>query len=447
MPLMKPPFRRPRPGVRPRVGETPFKPGDVAKAYGFPRLTIPAAAIAPLCCYIELGGGYYPTDFADAARDGNYPAPIVSDVSVQGAVNAPGSDADGEVALDGQVGAAVFAAMTGKAAQVKYVWAPNNGGSGFSAAVLAAVAAIQKNSGLGTISISWGAPEAQWTSSDVAAMESALGAASAAGIPVCVASGDNGSSDGTAGNAVDYPAASVFSIGCGGTSLVKNGDGSLSEVVWNNGVNGGATGGGASSLFNVPAFQQGFAPSGVRGRCVPDVSGDANPETGYLVYVNGQLQPIGGTSAVAPLVAAYLAALQMATQKPLGNVLQTFYANEPAFNDIVSGNNGSESAMKGYDLATGLGSVNGPTLTEVFLKGLVTTPPPPPPPPTGATPPPPVTSVTVNAALSAELAADFARWETQYGKTRSVPPVAFLKALQPAVLAKAEAAVVKAMAG
>ncbi len=141
--------------------------------------------------------------------------------------------------------------------------------------------------------------------------------------------------------------------------------GVLTEHVWN--VGGGAGGGGVSALFNAPTFQKGFLPSGITARGVPDCCGNADPNTGYLVYINGQASPIGGTSAVAPLVAAYLAGVQCAAQRPTGKATATFYLNEPAFNDVTQGNNGAFSATRGYDLASGLGSINGAKMTTVLL--------------------------------------------------------------------------------
>lgn len=404
---------RPRPGLRPRAGQRPFKPGDVAAAYGWPKLPAPAAnPVAPLLCYIELGGGYQTSDFSAAASAGGYPVPVVNAYGVNGAANSPGGDADGEVALDGQVGAAVFSHMTGLPARVAMIFAPNDGGASFAAAITGAVELIQKNGGLGTISISWGGPEDSWPASDVQKMEAALSAAQTAGIPVCAASGDSGSSDGEAGNHCDYPASSAYVVGCGGTWLTANGDGSVTQGAWNAG--GGAGGGGVSALFGLPGFQKGFAPSGLVGRCVPDVAADADPNTGYLVYLGGQAQPIGGTSAVAPLVAAFLAAVQWATQKPLPALPAALYPLEPDFFDVVAGNNGAFSATKGYDLATGLGSPMGSLAAALPAGAPVGQP------PTAPTPPPPTTAVTAEQVWASQLPA----WQALVGDWRFVRPIA-----------------------
>ena len=101
---------------------------------------------------------------------------------------------------------------------------------------------------------------------------------------------------------------------------------------------------------------------------MPDVAGNADPVTGYLVVVNGQRQPIGGTSAVAPLWAGLIARLAQATGKRFGMLQPLVYAGvtpgtaAPGFNDITEGNNGAYKAGPGWDACTGLGTPNGTAL-------------------------------------------------------------------------------------
>ena len=127
---------------------------------------------------------------------------------------------------------------------------------------------------------------------------------------VFAASGDNDSSDGGPGRAnVDLPASAPHVIGCGRTSKSAVAFSPESETVWNNNpgkTNGEGTGGGYSKLFHpMPPWQAG-APHGP-GRMVPDVSADADPNTGYNIILHGQQIVIGGTSAVAPLYAGLFA--------------------------------------------------------------------------------------------------------------------------------------------
>ena len=80
------------------------------------------------------------------------------------------------------------------------------------------------------------------------------------------------------------------------------------ETVWNNGAGSGATGGGVSGAFSRPDRQAAAGVPGT-GRGVPDVAGNADPETGYLVGDGLSDHAFGGTSAVAPLWAALVAQL------------------------------------------------------------------------------------------------------------------------------------------
>jgi kumamolisin len=131
------------------------------------------------------------------------------------------------------------------------------------------------------------------------AFDQAFQAAALAGITVCVASGDNGSSDGGTGLNVDFPASSPHALACGGTSLRAANGGIQSETVWNNGAGGGAGGGGVSAFFPAPSWQNGLQvtdghgqKSALKNRGVPDVCGDADPQTGYIVRVDGSDSPL-----------------------------------------------------------------------------------------------------------------------------------------------------------
>ena len=142
-----------------------------------------------------------------------------------------------------------------------------------------------------------------------------------------------------------------------------------SEVVWNDLASGeGATGGGVSEEFPLPGFQAGLgvppAPNGATGRGVPDVAGDADPETGYAVVVDGSPAEIGGTSAVAPLWAALLARFGEALGRPVGYANPLLYAApaRASFRPITSGTNGGYTAGPGWNACTGLGSPQGAKL-------------------------------------------------------------------------------------
>ena len=180
---------------------------------------------------------------------------------------------------------------------------------------------------------------------------------------MCVAAGDNGSSDGVndGTNHVDFPASSPYALACGGTNLQSSGGSIVKEVVWNDGANGGATGGGVSSYFPVPPWQEGLKSNlgTLQNRGVPDVCGDADPASGYDIRVDGSTAVFGGTSAVAPLWAALIALINSAKGTPAGYLNPTLYKNPDALHDITQGNNGAFSASRGWDACTGLGSPDG----------------------------------------------------------------------------------------
>jgi kumamolisin len=174
---------------------------------------------------------------------------------------------------------------------------------------------------------------------------------------------------------VDFPASAPHALGCGGTSLTASGATIQSEVVWND-PGDGATGGGISRQFPVPSYQANAnLPVNVdtqnAGRGVPDVCGNADPQTGYVIRVDGADQTIGGTSAVAPLWAGLIACLNEQLGASLGFAQPVLYPllGSTSFNDITSGDNGSYSAGPGWDASTGLGSPDGTALAAALPKG------------------------------------------------------------------------------
>ena len=199
-----------------------------------------------------------------------------------------------------------------------------------------------------------GGPENGWPQQDLDALNQALQAAATLGIAVCCASGDSGAVDGAPDGrpTVDFPAASPYVLGCGGTRLPPEGP----ETAWNDPAAGGATGGGYSARFAKPEWQTGNLRD---GRGVPDVAGDADPATGYNVAVDGQDGIVGGTSAVAPLWAGLFALCGEANGAAVGFVNPRLYAAPSAMTDITKGDNAGYSAGPGWDPVTGLGSPRG----------------------------------------------------------------------------------------
>jgi kumamolisin len=315
--------------------------------------------------------------------------PTITDVVVQGLGNNPGpdtpsssgqGDSTGEVMLDLCVagslvpGAHIFTYFTEFTSQ-GWVDAINE--------------AVTDGNNISVISISYGNPEddpnGAWTSSGVQLVNQAFEAAQSKGITVLCTSGDDGSSDQVPNGAhADFPASSPWVVGVGGTSLQATQGPTpqiASEVVWND-LNDpqpmGAGGGGVSSVFARPPYQNNAGvppavdPPHFIGRGVPDVAAVADPATGVVVIrVDGKsLEPIGGTSAAAPLWASLIVRLNQALGTRVGFLNPTLYTtlSTGVLNDIVSGNNGAYNAGPGWDACTGFGSPDGTKILNA-LKG------------------------------------------------------------------------------
>jgi kumamolisin len=321
------------------------------KAYNWPTGLPVEGSIA----IIELGGGWIASDLAAFFAEIGQVVPNVTDVSVDGTTNLPvaGFDSpDYEVALDIEIAAAGYQLATGKQADIRVYWAQD---------ITNAIAAAQAD-GCTVCSISWGADEAEWGEEAANALQTQVLAAVDAGMIVFAASGDNDSSDGGASAAnVDLPASAPNVIGCGGTTKTMS-----SEVVWNNNPgnsDGSGTGGGFSTLFPTTSWKPNMPTIKNLGRMVPDVAANADPNTGYRVYVHGAWTVLGGTSAVAPLYAGLVAAC-----KKRHGVGFAFWENPDCFTDITVGNNGTYSAEVGPDACTGLGVLKADLLAEMLNK-------------------------------------------------------------------------------
>src|SRR5580658_1489962 len=372
-PAARPHYRAHRPApeasdphASPRGG-TSYSPIQLAALYDFPSGTGAGECVG----IIELGGGERPADLqAYFAALGIGTGPNVTVVSVDHGQDQPTGDpngSDGEVMLDIEVVGAVA-----PDAQIVVYFAPPSD-AGFLDAITTAIHdATNKPS---VISISWGGPESSWTRQALTGFDQAFQAAAALGITICVASGDDGSSDGVADGAAhaDFPASSPHVLACGGTNLQASGNTITAETVWNDGASGGASGGGVSTVFALPVWQEGLETTATAGssaalamRGVPDVSGNADPKTGYQIRIDGTNVVIGGTSAVAPLWAGLIARINAATGSPVGFINPTLYATPAALDDITEGNNGDFAASPGWDACTGLGSPNGGAIALLF---------------------------------------------------------------------------------
>jgi len=174
----------------------------------------------------------------------------------------------------------------------------------------------------------------------------------------------------------DFPAASPYVTAVGGTDFNEKGV-IGDEKAWNDG------GGGISDTFDVPSYQKKALESYLSdpdadlpnskyyntkgGRGYPDIAALAGVQNPYCVATGGRFAGVGGTSAACPVAAGIFARLNgerlAKNGKPLGFLNPFLYANPSAFNDvthgtITGGSAGGFKAIKGYDLATGLGTPN-----------------------------------------------------------------------------------------
>ena len=216
-----------------------------------------------------------------------------------------------------------------------------------------------------------------------------------AGVTVFASSGDDGSTPGPNGTGDDSgplqpesPASDPNVTAVGGTTLILNGNNTeASEVVWNGGSHGGASGGGISGYWDRPSWQTGTGVQSGAKRQVPDVACSADPNYGAAVIQGGVRQTVGGTSWSSPTWAGFSALINQARansgQQSLGLLGPHIYPllNSPDysaiylanFRDITSGNNattfsnGKYAATAGYDLCTGMGVPLVQPLTQLLV--------------------------------------------------------------------------------
>ncbi|UVK52860.1 S53 family peptidase [Mesorhizobium sp. AR02] len=367
----------------------PLKPTDIERRYNFP----PGDGAGQSIAIAEFGGGYFADDLI--AYCGKFKRPVANVQTVP--VDAPAYtlqqilalppkkrkeqlDTSIEVMMDVEI----IAGLCPKANISVYFSTFDQGGwVDLLNAVITANPAV--------LSISWGLAEddSGWSANAINAIADRLNAARLLGITVCVSSGDDGSGDQIDdGNAhVDFPACSPFVLGVGGTML-KAAGADVKEVTWwetpgrrtNSG--GGATGGGVSTLFPRPAWQDVHVVSlnhgSIDGRVVPDVSALAGEPFYDLIFL-GKPQPSGGTSASAPLWAALIARIytQLPQSKRHRFLTPMLYKNgetgkpigKISSRDVASGNNTSNpqpgkgyKAGPGFDAVTGWGVPDGVSL-------------------------------------------------------------------------------------
>ena len=365
--------------------------------------------------------GYQRSDVAQYFQYYNLGNPNITNVLVDGSDGSAGQGAL-EVSLDIEV----VAAMAPHANQIVYEGPNTTQGLNdtYNKIVTDDKAQIS--------TVSWGLCERSSGTSELQTLDTILKQGAAEGISFFAASGDSGAYDcADTTLAVDSPASDPYITGVGGTNLQLNAGAYSSETVWSDpsavqrGPKGAGGGGGLSNTFKQPDWQKG---PGVQNqysngfREVPDVTGDADPNTGYAVYCTvsnagcpstGWLA-VGGTSAAAPLWAGSTALfnqyLQAHSKARLGYANPALYGlfnsqqPYPAFHDVTSGNNLFYPATTNYDLASGLGSPDIYNIARDLVAGSVSGTPTPNPSPTPtdtpmATPAPTNTPTPVSLLL------------------------------------------------
>jgi kumamolisin len=360
---------RPR-GAR-AAGPT-FTAPEIAKLYGFPEGLDGSGETVGV---IALGGGYFPSDLDIYFESLRLPRPRFTDVSVYGARNAPTGSTrqfDGEVTGDIEtVGALV------PGAHIVVYFAPNTE-RGFLGAVAHAV--HDRKHRPSVLSISWGRNEKHWTRSTLRHFDEVLAEAAALGITVCCSSGDDGAyaEKGDREPGVCFPASSAHVLACGGTSLVGTRPDRVRERAWRD--EAGASGGGVSQVIRRPSWQTPpvtpRTSKAHRGRCLPDVAANGDPESGYRVYGLDAWHVGAGTSAAAPLWAGLVARINQMLGRPIGLMTPLLYRNFDALARAgairpvreVEGERTVE--REGWNRRTGLGAPDGRKLAEALRDAL-----------------------------------------------------------------------------
>lgn len=349
-----------------------YRPNDFRTAYNVPATSGGAGQTVASVQF----GPWNDSDFQTFAAENGIPfTGQLTQIRVSGPPVSPvGNDTSGthtEVALD-------LETILGGAPQAKQrAYFGTNDGNGIIS-TYNALAGEVASQGITTASTSYGLCErnAETSQSFVTAMVDVANRIVAAGATLFAASGDSGAFDctGTVTDptpSVDFPAVIPSVIGVGGTTLPAAVNPPM-ETGWN------GSGGGMSDFFARPGYQSGVGIPGTN-RLVPDVSSDANPNTGALIYdsaVRNSDILLGGTSLAAPMMASHLASAltSIGCTTGLGDVHTQMYASR-TYHDVTAGMNngplpaGGFSAGPGFDEVTGLGTPNWTALIQDLRVG------------------------------------------------------------------------------
>ena len=366
----------------------PLMPQQVAGFYNFPAGKGAGQVIGIYEMQIgNAGAGYTKSDLQQTMKafGGNLTVPVPIDVPVNGVKNSGVSD--GETGLDITVASAIAQGAT----IAVYFTGPDTQSILNALQVMIHPQAGDPEPTILSISYGWGPDDdaaGSFTPAEYTQLDQLFQDAANLDITVLVSSGDSGVEIGSKTEAqASYPATEPWVIACGGTTIGNVQGSNFTEYVWNDtGAGGrGATGGGVSdnSTFGaLPSYQTNAGVpnqirTGKRGRGIPDISGNASENAGYVQFINGQSQPVGGTSAVAPLYAGLIALINANFGRSVGFINPILYSlpastfrnvgGPPGPTDNSFGRIKGYPATAGWNACTGLGSVNG-TLFQNGLK-------------------------------------------------------------------------------
>ncbi len=353
-----------------------FGPTDIRSAYNIPNNLDGSGQTLAL---FELDG-YKAANITKYTKQFSLATPKLTNVLVGGFSGKP-SDGEPEVELDIEL----MIALAPKATEI-IVYEGANSEEG----LIDTYTRIASDNKAPQISTSWGLAESNASSADEQSENTIFKQMVAQGQTLFSAAGDSGAKDDGSTVGADDPSAQPYVVAVGGTKLVTDGNFNWqSETTWNElSVNEGAGGGGISTVWTIPSWQaSAISKANTQGsktmRNTPDVALNADPETGYGVYITDPQSrrtlwaPIGGTSAAAPLWAAFNALVnQNRAAKGLSNtgfLNPALYAlgagktYNADFHDIADGSsNGAGTdgfkTVKGFDNSTGWGSFQGTNL-------------------------------------------------------------------------------------
>ena len=335
------------------IKQTGYTPVEIAKAYDFPTR---AKGKGQTIGIIELSGRYDPGDFAIFFKKLNLKLPKI----IYRGTSKDGSQelSNAEVTLDTEV----IGAILPEATIVLY----------FAHTIIDALKEIirDEENNPDVISISWAGNESDYSQFDLDELNNLIFEASLLGITIVSAAGDHGAYNNGNNPVVQLPASNPFCLACGGTTIEIEKGQITSEVAWNEYEGAVATGGGFSTLFPLPEYQNNailrypFQKYLTRG--VPDVSANASMAHGYKSFFEGKDVIIGGTSASTPLWAALIATLNQRLKYRMGFVNKLLYelAGEDCFRQITSGNNQLYQSTEYWSPCCGLGSPHGDNLLK-----------------------------------------------------------------------------------